>query len=150
MASSTCSHVASATTINNNGDKKNGEEELCTLECTVCTGFEEVAREEAMEVLGVEDVRVGRGNILISMPVKDATKVRRNETSNHCYILWFFFFFFIDDTSFLSRSLLRFVFTLILTWTKLKKKNNYHFMTRPEKLICFYYYYYYFDLKCDS
>lgn len=115
MASSTCSHVASATTINNNGDKKDGEKELCTLECTVCTGFEEVAREEAMEVLGVEDVRVGRGNILISMPVKDATKVRRNENKLPSIAIFFDFGDFIDDTSSLSRSLLSFVFTLILT-----------------------------------
>ena len=77
MASSTCSHVASETTTNNNEGKM--DYEVCTLECTVCTGFEEVAREEAMEVLGVEDVRVGRGNIIIRMPVKDATKVSRRK-----------------------------------------------------------------------
>lgn len=132
MASSTCSHVASATTINNNGDKKNGEEELCTLECTVCTGFEDVAREEAMEVLGVEDVRVGRGNILISMPVKDATKVRRNENKLRIIAIFFDFGFFIDDTSFLPTFLVKVCVHFNFNVNEVKKKKNQLSFSRPD------------------
>lgn len=62
------------------------DDDLCTIECTVCTGFEEVAREEAMEVLGVNDVQVGRGHILITMPVKDATKVLTLNGIDNCVV----------------------------------------------------------------
>lgn len=73
MASPISSHAVSMLTEANT-DKN--VDEWCQVYCTVCTGFEKVARDEAKEVLGVEDVRVGHGHIVIRLPVKNTLKVR--------------------------------------------------------------------------
>ncbi|GAB1603356.1 THUMP domain-containing protein 3-like [Argonauta hians] len=79
MASPISSHVDPSMSCN--------DEEWCLVECTVCTGFEKMAREEAMEVLGVEDVRIGHGHIVIRLPVKNTPKVLTLNGIDNCSVL---------------------------------------------------------------
>ncbi|XP_029641987.2 THUMP domain-containing protein 3-like [Octopus sinensis] len=80
MASPMSSHAASMLTDEN-------VDEWCQVYCTVCTGFEKVASEEAKEILGVEDVRVGHGHIVIRLPVKNTAKVLTLNGVDNCAVL---------------------------------------------------------------
>jgi len=48
---------------------------MCLIEATVATGLEQIAKEEAIEVL-TKDVKLARGHIILKMPIKDVKKVR--------------------------------------------------------------------------
>lgn len=49
-------------------------EELCQINCTVVTGFESVAKNEAQNAIGV-DVQTGRGHIFMKIPINNVNKV---------------------------------------------------------------------------
>ena len=49
---------------------------LCEIQCTVVTGFEEVAKADVKEKLGCTVEVRGRGNIVAFLPLNEVLKVR--------------------------------------------------------------------------
>ena len=57
---------------------------LCEIQCTVVTGFEQVARADVAEKLGCTVEMNGRGNIVAFVPFHQVMRVRLLHMSKQC------------------------------------------------------------------
>lgn len=70
-------------------DGANENIDMCEIEATVATGFEQIAKEEVEEKFGII-ARAARGKVMAKIPVKDVKNVRfyvclGHMLTEHCY-----------------------------------------------------------------